>query len=220
LLVLIIQCCIVGFKAKLVKWSPPMEVTKIKINTDASISESNVYTGFVLFDHRGIQHFRSVKLCQTQKIEVAEAIAVEEALIHVVQHNYPHVDIETDNSFVSDAMNGISRPSANDKMKEFWETIHICRKLIAKKDIKISWIPRELNRVADYIVGHVQRQDEIDKIITKKTWEAMYGASHVLVANITSTKEQHKVEDSIYVFSPSDKDAQAILHWIDTGMIS
>jgi hypothetical protein len=33
-------------------------------------------------------------------------------------------------------------------------------------------------------------------------------------------EEQHRVGDSFYVFSQSDKDAQAIIHWIDTAMIS
>jgi hypothetical protein len=33
-------------------------------------------------------------------------------------------------------------------------------------------------------------------------------------------EEQHRVNDSFYVFSQLNKDAQAIIHWIDTAMIS
>jgi hypothetical protein len=33
-------------------------------------------------------------------------------------------------------------------------------------------------------------------------------------------EEEYRVDDSFYVLSQSDKDAQTIIHWIDTDMIS
>jgi hypothetical protein len=33
-------------------------------------------------------------------------------------------------------------------------------------------------------------------------------------------EEQHRVEDSFYVFPQLDKDAQTIIHWIDISIIS
>jgi hypothetical protein len=91
---------------ELVKWSSFVEVTKTKINVDANISKAQVFLGFVFFDHCN-QRFRSAKLYPTKKFEAAdaEACVMWEAISHVVQHNYLHVEIETDNLRVNEAMN-------------------------------------------------------------------------------------------------------------------
>jgi ribonuclease HI len=176
---------------ELVKWPPLGEVTKTKINVDASISKAQVFLGFVLFDHCGWR-FQSVKLYPATKFEAVdvEACTMWEAISHVVQHNYLHVEIETDNLHVSKAMNDKLHPRSEKVVdNDFWRAISICCELIGNEDIKVRWIPRELNWVADYIVSHVQTQGD-------------------------------RVDDSFYVFSQSDKDAKAIIHWIDTSMIS
>jgi len=41
---------------------------------------------------------------------------------------------------------------------DFWRAISLCCELIGNKDIKVRWISRKLNRVADYIVSNVQKQ--------------------------------------------------------------
>jgi hypothetical protein len=42
----------------------------------------------------------------------------------------------------------------------------------------------------------------------------MYGASYVLVTNLTPIEEQHRADDSFFVFSQSEKDVPTIIHWI------
>jgi ribonuclease HI len=168
-----------------------------KINVDASICKAQLFLGFVLFDHCA-RYFWSLKLYPTKKFEAvdAEVCAVWEAISHVVQHNYLHVEIKTDNLRVSDTTNHKLHPRSEKVMdNDFWRAISLCCELIGNKDVKVRWIPRELNRAVDYIVNHVKTLggvlvkgwEELDETITNKTWESMYVVSHVLVTSWRTT---------------------------------
>ena len=67
LLVLMIKSCLVGIKVSLLNWSPPKR-HKWKMNSNASISNNQMFVGFILFDYCGVHHFRSVKLYQVSNV--------------------------------------------------------------------------------------------------------------------------------------------------------
>jgi peptidase E len=96
---------------QLVKWSPPREMTKSKVNTDASISEDGqFFIGLVIFDFRVIYHFRYAKKCSNACFQVdakdpkqlaiceVETYAIRETIRHMVERNCLPTDIETNNS--------------------------------------------------------------------------------------------------------------------------
>ena len=121
------------------------------MNSNASISNSQMFIGFILFDYSGVHHFRIVKLYQVPKVEITDAKgqAVCEVIDHVVQHNHIPAEVETDNLVVSMTINGELNQKSDKKLGEdFWKTIGKCNALIKNKQIKVSWVTRELNRGA------------------------------------------------------------------------
>lgn len=235
---------------QLVRWSPPTEKPKTKVNTDASISEDGeCFIGFVMFDFRGIHHFRYAKKCSSgcfkddpknpdyeakrqAAICGAEARAIREAIRKVIDRKCLPTDIETDNRIVSEAIN----EEGHEKKDEFstsWLTIiRDIHELIRSRDIKVKCIPRKLNRAADRMVTNARKStiqdyllqkgsDELDETITHQTWIAMYGGSQVIIREEQGAKnhEIDNAKDICYIFSKYNHEAQTIKKWIDAGTI-
>jgi ribonuclease HI len=235
---------------QLVRWSPPIEKEKTKVNTDASISDDGQCSiGFVMFDFRGIHHFRYAKKCISGCLKVnredsnydaerqiaiceAEARAIRKAIQTVIDRTCLPADIETDNLTVSAAINGKVHQKKDELSTSFWDIIKDIRKLIGTNDIKVEGISRKQNRAADHVANSARKStiqdfllkkgsDELDEKITYETWIAMYGGSKVIISEgqEADNLEIDNVKDTCYVFSKHNHDAQTIKKWIDEGTI-
>ena len=148
------------------------------------------------------------------------------------------MQVETNNLVVCMAINGELTKKNDHKLGDnFWTNVKNCRVLIKKKNVRVSQVPRELNRGADYLVNHAAHASteryqnikkglkDLDEAIISRTWEAIFGASQVVVTALTNAQEEQRLIDNVedpffYEFSQSDRDAKIIIHWIDTGIIS
>jgi hypothetical protein len=220
------------------------------VNTDASISDNGqCFIGFIMFDFRGIHHFRYAKRCISGCLKVnptdpnydverqraiceAEARAVREAIQQVIDRNCLPADIETDNSVVSAAINDEELEKKIELTTTFWTIIKDIHKLIgSREDIKVTWIRRKLNQAANRVVNKARKtniqdyekkgSDDLDETITYQTWTAMYGGSQVIIEEEPEAKnhEIDNAKDTCYVFSKYNHDAQTIKKWIDAGTI-
>jgi hypothetical protein len=87
------------------------------------LADGRFFTGFIIFDHRGIHRFRHAKLCQAahfkcdtkdpkygkiRKITIweVEACALRDAICHVINQNCFPIEIETNNFAVNKAIKG------------------------------------------------------------------------------------------------------------------
>ena len=221
---------------------------KTKVNTDASISDDGqCFIGFVMFDFRGIHHFRYAKKCINGCLKVyrdnqnydaerqlaiceAEARAIRKAIQTVIDRKCLPADIETDNSIVSAAINAKGHEKKDGLSTSFWDIIREIHEIIGSNDIQVKWISRKQNRAADHVANsarkspiqdfHLQKgSNELDDKITYKTWTAMYGGSHVIISEEKGAKEIDNVNDICYVFSQYNHDARIVKKWIDEGTI-
>ena len=189
------------------------------------MADGRFFTGFIIFDHQGIHHFRRARLCQVahfkcdpkdpkyvkiRKIAIwkAEARALRDAICHVINQNCFPTKIETKTFPVNKAIKGewCANEDEVDLEKVFREIINECLQLIGNKSIQVKWVPRQLNRVADNLVSIASRLTDdndccrlkkglidLEPTITDITWEAIYGASHVIVRE-EKKNAKHKIK--------------------------